>query len=104
MTTKGFLVLESGEAYEGRWHGGKARAGEVVFNTSHSGYEEIATDPSYYAQIMVMCAPMQGNYGAANEVWESRQMWIEGFVSLEMQKTARDSAWHDRLLAADIPI
>lgn len=101
---KGFLVLESGETYEGAWHGGKNRAGEVVFNTSHAGYEEIATDPSYYSQIMVMTAPMQGNYGADRACWESRQMWIDGFVSLEMQHSKRESTWRDQLLAADIPI
>jgi carbamoyl-phosphate synthase small subunit len=102
--TKGFLVLESGEAYEGTWHGGTPRAGEVVFNTSHSGYEEIATDPSYFSQIMVMTAPMQGNYGVDRASWESRQMWFDGFVSLEIQNSHRDSKWRDQLLAAGIPI
>jgi carbamoyl-phosphate synthase small subunit len=102
--TKGYLVLDSGETYEGLWHGGKARAGEVVFNTSHSGYEEIATDPSYYSQIMVMTAPMQGNYGVDNAVWESKKMWIDGFVSLEVQNSQRDSSWRDQLLKSDIPI
>jgi carbamoyl-phosphate synthase small subunit len=102
--SKGFLVLESGEVYEGVWHGGVARAGEVVFNTSHSGYEEIATDPSYFSQIVVMTAPMQGNYGVSRQAWESRQLWIEGFVSLEIQKTKRDSSWCDQLLAAGIPL
>jgi len=101
---KGFLVLESGELYEGIWRGGESRAGEVVFNTSHSGYEEIATDPSYYSQIMVMTAPMQGNYGVDRATWESRQMWIEGFVSLEMQVSRRDSSWRDQLHATGIPI
>lgn len=101
---KGFLVLESGESYEGVWRGGSARAGEVVFNTSHSGYEEIATDPSYFSQIMVMTAPMQGNYGVNREAWESRQMWIDGFVSLEMQSSPRDSSWRDQLDKAGIPI
>ena len=100
----GFLVLESGETYQGVWHGGTPRAGEVVFNTSHSGYEEIATDPSYFSQIIVMTAPMQGNYGVDRACWESRQMWIDGFVSLEMQNTKRDSSWRDQLLAAGIPI
>jgi carbamoyl-phosphate synthase small subunit len=47
-----YLVLETGEVYSGKWHGGQERAGEVVFNTSHSGYEEIATDPSYLKQIV----------------------------------------------------
>lgn len=100
----GYLVLESGEVYEGIWHGGQPRAGEVVFNTSHAGYEEIATDPSYFSQIIVMTAPMQGNYGADEEVWESRKIWIEGFISLEMQSSIRDSSWRQRLLDAGIPI
>lgn len=101
---KGFLVLETGEVYQGRWHGGKSRAGEVVFNTSHAGYEEIATDPSYFNQIMVMTAPMQGNYGVAKDAWESRRMWIEGFVSLEIQESSRDASWKNQLLDAQIPI
>ncbi|MDX9731174.1 MAG: glutamine-hydrolyzing carbamoyl-phosphate synthase small subunit [Bdellovibrionales bacterium] len=100
----GFLVLESGEVYEGRFRGGEARAGEVVFNTSHSGYEEIATDPSYYNQIVVMTAPMQGNYGVSRSVWESRKMWIQGFISLEMQESERDSAWRRQMAEAGIPI
>lgn len=100
----GYLVLESGETYEGVWRGGQSRAGEVVFNTSHSGYEEIATDPSYFGQILVMTAPMQGNYGVDREIWESSRMWIEGFVSLEVQSSARDTKWRDQLHAAAIPI
>ncbi len=101
---KGFLVLESGETYPGVWRGGQPRAGEVVFNTSHSGYEEIATDPSYFSQIIVMTAPMQGNYGVERSVWESSQMWIEGFVSLEIQNSKRDSSWNDQLVASGIPV
>jgi carbamoyl-phosphate synthase small subunit len=101
---KGFLILESGEAYQGVWRGGQPRAGEVVFNTSHSGYEEIATDPSYYSQIMVMTAPMQGNYGVERATWESSQMWIDGFVSLEIQNSKRDSSWNDQLAASGIPV
>lgn len=110
--SKGFLVLESVapdgaqkyEAYEGLWRGGKPRAGEVVFNTSHSGYEEIATDPSYFSQILVMTAPMQGNYGVERACWESSRMWIDGFVATEMQHSSRDSAWNDQLAAAGIPV
>lgn len=94
----GFLVLETGEVYQGQWFGGKPRAGEVVFNTSHSGYEEIATDPSYFSQIVVMTAPMQGNYGVDENFWESNKLWIEGFVCLEMQNSQRDKAWLDRLV------
>lgn len=101
---KGYLVLESGEIYEGRWRGGLPRAGEVVFNTSHSGYEEISTDPSYFGQIMVMTAPMQGNYGVSRDAWESRQMWLEGFISLEVQESARDASWLRQLDTAGIPV
>jgi carbamoyl-phosphate synthase small subunit len=99
---KGFLVLEDGKIYEGEWLGGKARAGEVIFNTSHNGYEEIATDPSYYGQIMVMCAPMQGNYGADRSYWESQKLWIEGFIALDICKS--DPTWIQRLDEAGIPI
>lgn len=101
---KGFLVLETGEVFEGAWQGGAPRAGEVVFNTSHSGYEEMATDPSYFSQILVTSAPMQGNYGVKDEVWESSQIHIRGFVCLEIQKSKRDSFWLDRLLHKQIPV
>lgn len=101
---KGYLVLESGEVYQGLWNGGKDRAGEVVFNTSHSGYEEIATDPSYFSQIVVMTAPMMGNYGVEDDVWESSRIWIEGFICLELQDTERDQAWKKRLTDAGIPL
>lgn len=100
----GYLVLESGEIYEGVWQGGKDRAGEVVFNTSHSGYEEIATDPSYFSQIVVLTAPMQGNYGADKSCWESQRIWIEGFVCLQIQNSSRDSSWRSRLIESGIPL
>jgi len=100
----GFLVLESGETFSGFWHGGEHRAGEVVFNTSHSGYEEIATDPSYFSQIMVMTAPMQGNYGEDDNFRESGQIWIDGFVCLELQDSPRDSSWKNKLLKKGVPI
>lgn len=100
----GFLVLESGECFQGEWRGGKEQAGEVVFNTSHSGYEEIATDPSYFSQIMVMTAPMQGNYGADPSVWESKNLWISGFVCVEMQESTRDRSWLDLLEKSNVPV
>lgn len=103
---KGFLVLESGETYSGLWCGkeGMDRAGEVVFNTSHSGYEEMATDPSYFGQILVLTAPQQGNYGENDEWWESSKIWIEGFVCVEMQKSARESSWQKKLNQYGVPI
>lgn len=99
----GFLVLESGEVFEGLWHGGRERAGEVVFNTSHSGYEEIATDPSYFSQIIVMTAPMMGNYGIERKSWESKKIWIEGFVCMQMQRSSRDSSWQNLLIDNSVP-
>lgn len=101
--TSGYLVLESGETYAGVWRGGTARAGEVVFNTSHSGFEEIATDPSYFSQIVLMTAPMQGNYGVNKQIWESHRYWIQGFVALTVQDSRRDSQWLNRLQEEGIP-
>lgn len=103
-----FLVLEDGDAYQGVSVRQQAdfpeKAGEVVFNTSHSGYEEIATDPSYFSQIIVMTAPMQGNYGAHKDHWESRQFWIQGFVCVQIQNTPRESSWVQRLVENQVPI
>ncbi len=101
---KGFLILEDGTAFQGVWNGGVSRAGEVVFNTAHSGYEEISTDPSYFQQIVVMTAPMQGNYGVEDAVWESRGIWIDGFICLEMQATEREDGWKRRLIDKGVPI
>lgn len=105
---KSFLVLEDGECFEGskikEQDTFPEKAGEVVFNTSHSGYEEIATDPSYFSQIIVMTAPMQGNYGVDKEVWESQQMWIQGFVCVQLQNTKRENTWAKRLVENQVPI
>lgn len=94
---KTYLVLESGELFEGRivgeWKDSYARAGEVVFNTSHSGYEEIATDPSYFSQIVVYTAPMQGNYGASDLSRESRAIWAEAVICLQMQNSPKNHGW-----------
>ena len=100
----GFLVLETGEIFGGCFLGGTERAGELVFNTSHSGYEEIATDPSYFQQILVMTAPMQGNYGDSDEVWESSRIYIQALICMEMQKSVRDSLWKDKLISHGVPV
>ena len=104
---QGFLVLESGDIFQGLWQHPDEhlwKVGEVVFNTSHSGYEEIATDPSYFSQIMVMTAPHQGNYGSDTEVWESENLWVRGVVCLEMQNTKRENSWLHRLQKSQIPV
>ena len=100
------LVLESGEVFSGKTYQihFKDRAGEVVFNTSHFGYEEIATDPSYYSQIIVMTSPMQGNYGASKDHCESSRLWIEGFVCLSIQNSQRERSWQNQLEQAQVPL
>ena len=103
MAKAGALILETGEIFQGLLLHGKPAAGEVVFNTSHSGYEEMATDPSYFSQILVMTAPMQGNYGASSEVWESEKIWIKGLVSLEMQ-SGGERNWAEKLKKFHIPV
>ena len=92
--------MEDGTASR-RMARGKDHAGEVIFNTSHGGSEDIATDPSYFGQIMVMSAPMQGNYGVDRSFWESRQLWIEGFIALDINK--HDTTWIRRLEECGIP-
>lgn len=105
---KSFLVLEDGECFEGSKIPQQTvfpeKAGEVVFNTSHSGYEEIATDPSYFSQIIVMTAPMQGNYGVDKQVWESQQVWIQGFVCVQLQNTKRENTWANLLVENQVPV
>ena len=102
--SRGYLVPKDGPVFEGLWLGGQARAGEVVFNTSHQGYEEIATDPSYFGQIMTMTSSQQGNYGVSDQVWESSQLHIQGFLTLDMQRSQRDSSWLKRLTEAGVPV
>lgn len=78
------LVLEDGFSLEGVSFGVKAEAfGEVVFNTSMMGYQEILTDPSYKGQIVTMTYPLIGNYGINEEDVESNKPWVEGFMVKE---------------------
>ena len=78
------LVLEDGSYYFGRSLGASGETGgEVVFNTSMAGYQEILTDPSYKGQIVVMSYPQIGNYGVRDEDHESSSTYVEGFVVKE---------------------
>jgi carbamoyl-phosphate synthase small subunit len=75
------LALENGTWFKGMAAGAEGEAGgEVVFNTSMTGYQEILTDPSYAGQIVTMTAPEIGNYGVADEDVESRGIQVAGFV------------------------
>ncbi len=78
------LMLEDGRAFRGRsWGADSEICGEVVFNTSMTGYQEILTDPSYAGQIVCMTYPLIGNYGTTGEDAESRRAWVEGFIVRE---------------------
>jgi carbamoyl-phosphate synthase small subunit len=78
------LVLEDGTVYHGVAAGALSKAvGEVVFNTSMTGYQEILTDPSYAGQIVVMTFPLIGNYGVSEDATESGKIQAAGFVVRE---------------------
>jgi carbamoyl-phosphate synthase small subunit len=82
---KGVLVLNSGEVFEGWLHGnGGPSQGEVIFNTSMTGYQEILTDPSYSGQIVTMTYPHIGNYGINLEDMESTKVHAQGLVVREL--------------------
>jgi len=87
---KGCLLLEDGTVYEGRYYKKNAnnnefhyKIGEVVFNTSMSGYQEILTDPSYCEQIILMTSPLIGNYGINHSHNESNQSFAIGMLAKE---------------------
>ncbi len=78
------LVLEDGKVFEGKSFGcGGEIMGEVVFNTSMTGYQEILTDPSYCEQIVTMTYPQIGNYGINSKDIESEKVQVKGFIVRE---------------------
>ncbi|HEX5732262.1 MAG TPA: glutamine-hydrolyzing carbamoyl-phosphate synthase small subunit [Blastocatellia bacterium] len=102
------LALEDGRVWRGRGFGARKEVvGEVVFNTSMTGYQEILTDPSYCGQIVTMTYPLIGNYGVNSEDAESRRVFAEGLVVRELSRTV--SNWRaefsldDYLKSAGIP-
>ncbi len=92
---KAILVLEDGRAFRGESFGAEGESfGEMVFNTSMTGYQEILTDPSYAGQIVCMTYPLIGNYGVNDEDSESSRPWVEGFVVREASRIA--SNWRSQ--------
>lgn len=82
---KALLALEDGLVFEGEGFGHEGETfGEMVFNTSLAGYQEILTDPSYKGQIVAMTYPHIGNYGVNLQDEESTHPWAEGFVIKEL--------------------
>jgi carbamoyl-phosphate synthase small subunit len=90
-----YLLLEDGRRFDGVGFGASGPAlGEVVFNTSMTGYQEILTDPSYTGQLVTMTYPMIGNYGVNPEDEESPAPAASGFVVRDVSRTA--SSWRSR--------
>src|SRR5260370_37808541 len=92
------LALEDGGIFRGTSYGaGVECSGEVVFNTSLSGYQEIFTDPSYAGQIVVLTNPHIGNYGTTPSDAESARPYIEGLVTREFSPIS--SNWRSTQVA-----
>ena len=92
------LALEDGRIFRGEGHGAKGECyGEVVFNTSLTGYQEIFTDPSYAGQIVVLTNPQIGNYGTNAADNEANKPYIEGLVTREFSPIS--SNWRSQQVA-----
>ena len=96
MTRRALLVLADGRVFRGEALGAPGEShGEVVFNTSMTGYQEILTDPSYRGQVVCMTYPLIGNYGINPEDVESRRPWLAGFIVKEA--CPFPSSWRSRV-------
>ncbi len=104
----GYVLLEDGARFDGELFGARAPvAGEVVFNTSMTGYQEAVTDPSYAGQIITFTYPLIGNYGVAAQAMESDRAHARAVIMREA-KNSEDAAdaeggWLDWLDAAGVP-
>src|SRR3954451_781001 len=97
---KAILALEDGSVFHGEGFGARASAcGEVCFNTSMTGYQEILTDPSYKGQIVTMTYPLIGNYGVNLQDVESWRPHASGFVIRELSPVV--SNWRSDLTLAE---
>jgi carbamoyl-phosphate synthase small subunit len=108
VNKKSILVLEDGSVFEGYSFGADASAyGEVVFNTSMTGYQEMLTDPSYAGQIVIPTYPLIGNYGINSGDAQSNRIQVSGFVVREecqMPSHSRSvSTLHEYLHSSSIP-
>lgn len=82
------LALEDGSVFEGWCAGAEGETfGEVVFNTSMVGYQEIVSDPSYAGQIVTLTYPQVGNYGVCEEVMQSPELYLRGLIVHDMCRT-----------------
>jgi carbamoyl-phosphate synthase small subunit len=94
------LALEDGRVFRGKGYGAKGEChGEVVFNTSITGYQEIFTDPSYSGQIVVLTNPEIGNYGTNTDDNEATRPYIEGLIVREFSRVS--SNWRSQQVAEE---
>ncbi len=94
------LVLEDGTVFYGESFGARRDiGGEIVFNTSMTGYQEILTDPSYKGEIVVMTYPLIGNYGINDEDFESENPHVSGFIVKEFCQGPQN--WRKKLMLED---
>src|SRR5947207_11607079 len=92
------LALEDGTVYTGRSFGARGETfGEVVFNTSMTGYQEVLTDPSYKGQIVTMTYPLIGNYGVNEDDVESGRPQVAGFIVRELTRIPSNFRAHGTL-------
>ena len=108
MSDEALLVLEDGTFFKGNSVGSKKETiGEIVFNTSITGYQEILTDPSYYGQMVVMTNPHIGNYGIIDGDVESKKIHLSAMVAKEFSKIYSNyrasKSIKDYLIENDIP-
>ena len=103
MSRQAILVLEDGSTFKGTPFGSEVEAeGEVVFNTSMTGYQEVCTDPSYRGQMVVMTHPQIGNYGVSQSANESVRPWLAALMVRDCapfhnhweSETSLGSGWH----------
>jgi carbamoyl-phosphate synthase small subunit len=97
---RALIALEDGRSFEGQSFGATGtRVGEICFNTSMTGYQEVLTDPSYRGQIVAMTYPLIGNYGTNSTDQESRSPHVRGFVIEELSEAP--SNWRSEMSLAD---
>ena len=97
---RALLALEDGRTFEGESFGAQGtRVGEVCFNTSMTGYQEVLTDPSYRGQIVAMTYPLIGNYGTNSLDQESREPHVRGFAIEELSEIP--SSWRSETSLED---
>lgn len=108
VTAPAFLLLEDGSIFSGNAFGFSTQEiGEVVFNTTMTGYQEVLTDPSYSGQIVVLTYPLIGNYGINDEHSESSRVQVSGFVVREQCETPSNGTstetLHEFLVSQQVP-